>query len=217
MSLRRGSSTPDRATLLLDHSGSMLGGNVHLSHCLAVWFSEAALSLGIPYEIIGFTTVDWKGAPVRNLWRRSGEGRPGRLCALRHLVYSDFADLRSPSLWPLHCYDLYRENVDGEAIEAAVARGLRHGGGRHLVIVVSDGAPVDDSTLAANDAGYLDRHLRRVVGACEADPGVELRGIGLRYDVSGYYARSVRLKRLSDVAGIAVPFLGEALTGGGPG
>lgn len=176
-------------TILIDHSGSMRGMGI-LSACLsvdAIW--QALDRCGVPSEIIGFTTCSWKGGQSRVKWIREGRPpNPGRLCDLRHILYRTAGDARGkpPEFVNALHPELLRENVDGEAILYAVGR-LEGGDWRkRAVVVVSDGAPVDDSTLASNsDSQILLDHLKQVIGEVEA------KGIGMGYVLLEERARAV--------------------------
>ncbi len=203
--------------LLVDQSGSMRGQSMILA-AAAVDVAQDFLShLGISVQVLGFTTSSWRGGQARATWTRGRPSklwiwrrrppRPGRLCDLLHIVYREPDDFRPwASHWSFRNMlrpDLPKENVDGEALEWASdrLRGLPQQ--RKLLIVISDGAPVDDSTLSANDGWILDRHLRAVVGALEASADIQLSAIGIGFDVSRYYKNSAIVTTADD--------LGEAL------
>src|SRR5215510_140522 len=180
------------ACLLLDHSGSLRGPRQTLAVVIAEMIADYWDRIGIKYEILGFTTASWKGGRSREMWMRSGRpANPGRLCDLLHIVHRSANDTHrgaSPSVRNLLSDNLLKENVDGEAVAWAAARLRDRGEARKIMIVVSDGAPVDDSTLTDNDPAILDRHLKAVVASINDAQDIRLAAIGLEYDVSRYYA-----------------------------
>ncbi len=194
--------------LLVDQSGSMRGQSMILA-AAAVDVAQDFLShLGISVQVLGFTTSSWRGGRARQRWKwRLRPRKPGRLCELLHIVYREPDDVRaSAGTWSFRNMlrpDLPKENVDGEALEWAAdrLRSLPHQ--RKLLIVISDGAPVDDSTLQANDEWFLDHHLHAVVNALEASADIQLSAVGIGFDVSRYYKSSATVTAADD--------LGEAL------
>ncbi|HTO30311.1 MAG TPA: CobT protein [Pararhizobium sp.] len=164
--------------------------------------------LGCKVEILGFTTSSWRGGKSRIRWERSGEmEKPGRLCDLLHIVYRSAADTRISSLnYGLKNMlrpDLLKENVDGEALEWASERLFKRDETSKLLLVLSDGAPVDDSTLKANGPYYLIRHLAQVISRLESDERIHLMAIGLGHDVGKYYKISHRIDS-SDQFGLGI-------------
>lgn len=195
-------------SVLIDHSGSMRGDKVQLALVVSECVSQLALKLDLPFEVLGFTTVEWRGDPVRGLWINRGRPEaPGRLCALRHIVYSDFNKKRLPDLSAMFLPDVLKENVDGEAILWAAERARRSDATRHLLIVVSDGAPVDDSTLFRNRPGFLWDHLVSVMAEMTADDTFLVVGVGLDHEVQRIYERSTKLMFFGDVEKLFLPFL----------
>jgi len=183
------------ATLLVDQSGSMRGQSMLLAAASCDVAQDFLSHLGITVEILGFTTVRWRGGKSRERWLRMGQPRhPGRLCDLLHIVYRRADDKRAstggPAFKQMLRPDLPKENVDGEAVLWAVSRLRSSQKTRKLLVVLSDGAPVDDATLAANDLGYLDRHLQEVVRAVGEAGDICLIGVGIGFDPSRYYATS---------------------------
>ena len=180
------------ACLLLDHSGSLRGQPAILATGIAEIVADYWSRIGIRYEILGFTTSSWKGGRSREKWIESGRPpNPGRLCDLLHIVYRTADDQYSGaprSIRNLMREELTRENVDGEAIAWAAGRLRNRHEARKILIVVSDGGPVNDSTLAANAPDYLDRHLRKVTASINEAGDIWLVGIGLDHDVARYYA-----------------------------
>ena len=197
-------------TLLFDQSGSMRGQKMLFAAATADVAREFLVTLGVRCEILGFTTVRWRGGRSRRRWnwRLRRPRRPGRLNDLLHIVYHDADDVRAstggPELAQMLRHDLPKENVDGEAIEWACQRLLSRAERRKLLIVVSDGAPVDDSTLSVNSGSYLERHLRQVIGWIESRSPVELSAIGIGHDVTRYYARAVTIMDAEQLGGTLI-------------
>lgn len=195
----------DRATgdviLLIDLSGSMRHGNHLLAWLLAQGCMTLCEHLGLRYEVLGFTTVAWRGWPARGSWlRRGAPARPGRLCAVRHIVLRDIKQTApGATLDTLFARHLMRENVDGEALLWAVRRARTRKAENTLILVASDGAPVDDATLSANTPDFLDRHLRWVIDWMARQPDVRVRGIGLNFEVGRYYPDGPVIRAPSDV------------------
>jgi cobaltochelatase CobT len=203
------------ASLLIDHSGSMKGQRAILAIAVAEVAADFWHRLGIRYEVLGFTTRSWKGGWSRHTWRWTGAPRrPGRLCDLLHIIYRS-ADDKSPgaprTIRNLIRPELLKENVDGEAVQWAAQRLRNRPEKRKLLIVVSDGAPVDDSTLSANDPEFLDRHLREVVASINDADDVRLAGIGLDYELFRYYSEHVVVRSKDDLAKGVLPFLAGLL------
>ena len=202
-------------SVLIDHSGSMRGQNILLAATAADVVQDFLGHLGIGAEVLGFTTVSWKGGRSRRSWLLRGRPRnPGRLCDLLHIVYrsGDDGTTRGAgwSFRPMLRPDLLKENVDGEALQWAVSRLRACGQSRKILLVISDGAPVDDSTLLANDVGYLDRHLRAVVSDLEASEDILVAAIGIGTDASRYYSRAVQVAIPEELGTTALGLL-EAL------
>jgi len=202
--------------LLVDQSGSMRGQSMLLA-AAAVDISQDFLShLGVAVEVLGFTTVSWRGGRSRRRWSwRFRPPRPGRLCDLLHVIYREADDIRAStgswSLWPMLRSDLPKENVDGEALEWAANRLRSRKERRKILVVLSDGAPVDDSTLLANDLGFLERHLWQVVGELERSNDIYLTAIGIGFDVSRYYRNVAVVQSPDDLGEVLVARLEESL------
>jgi cobaltochelatase CobT len=183
-------------TLLIDHSGSMRRETrIVLAAAATDIACEFLLDLGASVEILGFTTRNWKGGRSREQWRSSGSPpNPGRLCDLLHIIYRDAADPRPPDVTRMLRPDVLKENIDGEAVEWAAGRLRARPEPHRVMIVISDGVPVDDSTLASNPARILDSHLREVISRLRQVPGLRVGAVGLGFDVSRYYpiSRTVR-------------------------
>ena len=204
-------------TLLLDHSGSLrVRGSkrgYQKAFLLANLFACCARALGVPHEILGFTTSEWRGGQARTQWQREGGcSNPGRLCPILHIVYSEFDDSGVPDMRALLRPDLLKENVDGEAVLWAAQRMSSSGMGRQDLIVVSDGAPVDDSTLSANGERYLWDHLKAVLVDLKKRGDVQLHGVGIEHDLSKLYPNTIRVDEASDLTTVALPFFEKVLT-----
>jgi cobaltochelatase CobT len=197
-------------TLLLDNSGSMRGRPILLAALCADVLSRTLEHCGVKVEILGFTTRAWSGGLSRDDWLRAGcPPRPGRLSDLRYIVYktADAPWRRArANLGVMLREDLLKENVDGEAILWAHERLLARSEQRRILLVVSDGVPLDEATLSANPGDYLDRHLRSVVAWIEERSPVELLAIGIGHDVTDYYTRAIRIR---DVEQLGAALLGQ--------
>lgn len=183
-------------TLLLDNSGSLRGRPIAALASLVRSLAEALTRAGATVEVLGFTTRAWKGGRSREVWEQQGRPRaPGRLADLRHIVYHPWDEPWRGDTWrrlaPLLHEELLKENVDGEALIWAYRRCLDADASKRWLLVFSDGAPVDDATLAANPGDYLSEHLASVVEAIEEHGLVSLVAVGLDHDPSDHYARSV--------------------------
>ncbi|KPP86775.1 MAG: cobaltochelatase, CobT subunit [Rhodobacteraceae bacterium HLUCCO07] len=192
-------------TLLLDNSGSMRGRPISIAAICADVLARTLERCDVKVEILGFTTRAWKGGQSRERWL--GEGRPaqpGRLNDLRHIIYKG-ADAPwrrvRPNLGLMMKEGLLKENIDGEALEWAHRRMLMRPEARRILMVISDGAPVDDSTLSVNPANYLEKHLRDVIAMIERKKIVELLAIGIGHDVTRYYDRAVTITDVEQLAG----------------
>lgn len=184
-------------TLLIDNSGSMRGRPITIAALSADILARTLERCGVKVEILGFTTRDWKGGDSRKAWLNAGrKAEPGRLNDLRHIIYKS-ADQRynrgRHNLGLMLKDGILKENIDGEAILWAYNRLRIRPEQRRILMVISDGAPVDDSTLSANTGAYLDRHLREVIAGIERTGEVELLAIGIGHDVTRYYSRAVTL------------------------
>ncbi|NNK79695.1 MAG: cobaltochelatase subunit CobT [Litoreibacter sp.] len=192
-------------TLLLDNSGSMRGRPISIAAICADVLARTLERCQVKTEILGFTTRAWKGGQSREGWL--GEGRPqqpGRLNDLRHIIYKS-ADApwrrTRENLGLMMKEGLLKENIDGEALEWAHRRMMGRPESRKVLMVISDGAPVDDSTLSVNPANYLEKHLRDVIAMVERRRGVELIAIGIGHDVTRYYDRAVTITDVEQLAG----------------
>ena len=192
-------------TLLLDNSGSMRGRPISIAAICADVMARTLERCDVKVEILGFTTKAWKGGQSREDWLKAGRAPvPGRLNDLRHIVYkgADAPWRRTrPNLGLMMKEGLLKENIDGEALEWAHRRLTQRPEQRKLLMVISDGAPVDDSTLSVNPANYLEKHLRDVIAMVEKRKAVELVAIGIGHDVTRYYERAVTITDVEQLAG----------------
>ena len=208
-------------TLLLDNSGSMRGRPIMVAACCADILARTLERCGVKVEILGFTTRAWKGGLSREQWLAEGKPTtPGRLNDLRHIVYkpADMPWRRAKTNLALMMREgLLKENIDGEALAWAHNRLLGRPEQRRILMMISDGAPVDDSTLSVNSGCYLERHLRQVIGEIETRSPVELIAIGIGHDVTRYYRRAVTITDPSELADAMTDKLVELFEEEGPG
>lgn len=192
-------------TLLLDNSGSMRGRPISIAAICADVLARTLERCSVKVEILGFTTRAWKGGLAREAWLNAGrEQQPGRLNDLRHIIYkhADAPWRRTrDNLGLMMKEGLLKENIDGEALEWAHRRMAGRPEARKILMVISDGAPVDDSTLSVNPANYLEKHLRDVIAMVERKRQVELLAIGIGHDVTRYYDRAVTITDVEQLAG----------------
>ena len=195
-------------TLLIDNSGSMRGRPISIAAISADILARTLERCGVRVEILGFTTRAWKGGQAREAWLQAGRpATPGRLNDLRHIVYkrADEPYRRArKNLGLMMREGLLKENIDGEALLWAHSRIVIRPEERKLLMVISDGAPVDDSTLSVNSGSYLEKHLRQVIAWIEAKSPVELAAIGIGHDVTRYYARAVTIMDAEQLGGTMV-------------
>ncbi len=200
-------------TLLLDNSGSMRGRPITVAATCADILARTLERCGVKVEILGFTTRAWKGGQSRETWLQAGKPpNPGRLNDLRHIVYkSADAPWRRArrNLGLMMREGLLKENIDGEALAWAHSRLVVRTEQRKVLMMISDGAPVDDSTLSVNPGNYLERHLRYVIGEIETHSPVELIAIGIGHDVTRYYRRAVTIVDAEELAGAMTEKLAE--------
>ena len=192
-------------TLLLDNSGSMRGRPISIAAICADVLARTLERCAVKVEILGFTTRAWKGGQSRERWLAQGRPQtPGRLNDLRHIVYKS-ADVPwrrvRDNLGLMMKEGLLKENIDGEALEWAHRRSVARPEARKVLMVISDGAPVDDSSLSVNSASFLEKHLRDVIAMVEKRRAVELIAIGIGHDVTRYYARAVTITDVEQLAG----------------
>jgi cobaltochelatase CobT len=200
-------------TLLLDNSGSMRGRPITVAATCADILARTLERCGVKVEILGFTTRAWKGGQSREAWLQAGKpANPGRLNDLRHIIYkaADAPWRRARrNLGLMMREGLLKENIDGEALTWAHARLLARPEQRKILMMISDGAPVDDSTLSVNAGNYLERHLRYVIEEIETRSPVELIAIGIGHDVTRYYRRAVTIVDAEELAGAMTDKLAE--------
>lgn len=190
-------------TLLLDNSGSMRGRPISVAAMSAEIIAKTVEKFGIKVEILGFTTSEWRGGLSRKKWTQSDSPKkPGRLNDLRHIIYKA-ADVplrkASKNMGAMLKEGILKENIDSEAILWACSRLAMRPEERRILMVISDGAPVDDSTISANSATYLDAHLRQVIHAIENQSEIEMVAIGIGHDVTRYYKKSVTIRDVDDL------------------
>ncbi len=195
-------------TLLLDNSGSMRGRPISIAAISADVLARTLERCGVKVEILGFTTRAWKGGQSRESWLASGRPQhPGRLNDLRHIIYKKADEpwrRARKNLGLMMREGLLKENIDGEALLWAHNRMLARPEDRRIMMVISDGAPVDDSTLSVNSAGYLEAHLRRVIEWIESKSPVQLVAIGIGHDVTRYYRRAVTIMDAEQLGGTMI-------------
>ena len=206
-------------TLLIDNSGSMRGRPISIAAICADILARTLERCAVKTEILGFTTRAWKGGQSREAWLAAGRpAKPGRLNDLRHIVYKQ-ADApwrrARKNLGLMMREGLLKENIDGEALLWAHDRLVARNEDRRILMVISDGAPVDDSTLSVNSGNYLERHLRAVIRHIETKSPVELIAIGIGHDVTRYYRRAVTIMDAEQLGGTIIDSLAALFEEGG--
>ena len=200
-------------TLLIDNSGSMRGRPISIAAISADILARTLERCGVKTEILGFTTRAWKGGQGREMWLADGRpANPGRLNDLRHILYKKADEpwrRARRNLGLMMREGLLKENIDGEALLWAHDRLLRRPEDRRILMVISDGAPVDDSTLSVNQAGFLESHLRKVIDWIEKQSPVQLAAIGIGHDVTRYYKRSVTIMDVEQLGGTIIEQLAD--------
>ena len=195
-------------TILIDNSGSMRGRPISIAAISADIMARTLERCGVKTEILGFTTRAWKGGQSRENWLAAGRpGTPGRLNDLRHIIYKKADEpwrRARKSLGLMMREGLLKENIDGEALQWAHNRLIGRPEERKILMVISDGAPVDDSTLSVNNGAYLERHLRQMIGWIESKSPVELCAIGIGHDVTRYYSKAVTIMDAEQLGGTMV-------------
>lgn len=190
-------------TLLVDNSGSMRGRPIVAATACADILARVLEQCGVKVEILGFTTAEWKGGDSRKAWVKAGApANPGRLNDLRHIIYksADTPWRRAKRNLALSLKEgILKENIDGEAIQWASGRLYMRPEQRKILMVISDGAPVDDSTISSNESNYLDNHLRQVIADVEGREALELLAIGIGHDVTRYYKNAVTIADINDL------------------
>ena len=199
-------------TLLIDNSGSMRGRPITIAAICADILSRTLERCSVKVEILGFTTKNWKGGKSRELWNKKGKPQtPGRLNDLRHIIYKG-ADTHwrqaKNNLGLMLKEGLLKENIDGEAIAWAYSRIKKRKEERKILMVISDGAPVDDSTLSVNSGDFLEKHLKKMVKFIEDKSEIEILAIGIGHDVSRYYNRAIKISDVNELGDVMISQLG---------
>ncbi len=195
-------------SLLIDNSGSMRGRPITIAALCADILSRTLERCSVKVEILGFTTKNWKGGKSRELWNKKGKIKnPGRLNDLRHIIYKS-ADSQwrqsKKNLGLMLKEGILKENIDGEAILWAYSRLKKRKEERKILMVISDGAPVDDSTLSVNSGDYLEKHLKKIVKFVESKDDVEILAIGIGHDVSRYYNRAIKITDVQELGDVMI-------------
>ena len=200
-------------TLLIDNSGSMRGRPITIAAICADILSRTLERCSVKVEILGFTTKNWKGGRSREFWNKEGKPKiPGRLNDLRHIIYKG-ADTHwrqcKNNLGLMLKEGLLKENIDGEAISWAFNRLKKRKEERKILMVISDGAPVDDSTLSVNSGDFLEKHLKKMVKFIEDKTETEILAIGIGHDVSRYYNRAIKITDVNELGDVMISQLSE--------
>jgi cobaltochelatase CobT len=200
-------------TLLIDNSGSMRGRPITIAAICADILSRTLERCSVKVEVLGFTTKNWKGGKSRELWNKNSKPKtPGRLNDLRHIVYKS-ADTHwrqaKNNLGLMLKEGLLKENIDGEAISWAYNRIKKRREERKILMVISDGAPVDDSTLSVNSGDFLEKHLKKMVKFIEDKTETEILAIGIGHDVSRYYNRAIKITDVNELGDVMISQLSE--------
>tara|TARA_B110001450_G_scaffold18393_1_gene16847 strand:+ start:79 stop:1875 length:1797 start_codon:yes stop_codon:yes gene_type:complete len=195
-------------TLLIDNSGSMRGRPITIAAICADILSRTLERCSVKVEILGFTTKNWKGGQSRELWNKNSKPKtPGRLNDLRHIIYKG-ADTHwrqaKNNLGLMLKEGLLKENIDGEAINWAFSRLKKRKEERKILMVISDGAPVDDSTLSVNSGDFLEKHLKKMVKLIEEKTEIEILAIGIGHDVSRYYNRAIKITDVNELGDVMI-------------
>ena len=195
-------------TLLIDNSGSMRGRPITIAAICADILSRTLERCSVKVEILGFTTKNWKGGQSREIWNKNGKPKtPGRLNDLRHIIYKS-ADTHwrqsKNNLGLMLKEGLLKENIDGEAISWAFSRLKKRKEERKILMVISDGAPVDDSTLSVNSGDFLEKHLKKIVNFIEDKTDIEILAIGIGHDVSRYYKRAIKITDVNELGDVMI-------------
>ena len=195
-------------TLLIDNSGSMRGRPITIAAICADILSRTLERCSVKVEILGFTTKNWKGGQSREHWNKQGKPKiPGRLNDLRHIIYKS-ADTHwrqaKNNLGLMLKEGLLKENIDGEAISWAFNRLKKRKEERKILMVISDGAPVDDSTLSVNSGDFLEKHLKKIVKFIEDKTEIEILAIGIGHDVSRYYNKAIKISDVNELGDVMI-------------
>ena len=200
-------------TLLIDNSGSMRGRPITIAAICADILSRTLERCSVKVEILGFTTKNWKGGQSREFWNKEGKLKsPGRLNDLRHIIYKS-ADTHwrqcKNNIGLMLKEGLLKENIDGEAISWAFNRLKKRKEERKILMVISDGAPVDDSTLSVNSGDFLEKHLKKMVKFIEDKTETEILAIGIGHDVSRYYSRAIKITDVNELGDVMISELSD--------
>ena len=200
-------------TLLIDNSGSMRGRPITIAALCADILSRTLERCSVKVEILGFTTKNWKGGQSREKWSRYNKIKnPGRLNDLRHIIYKS-ADSHwrqsKNNLGLMLKEGLLKENIDGEAISWAYNRLKKRSEERKILMIISDGAPVDDSTLSVNSGDFLEKHLKKVVNFIENKNDIEILAIGIGHDVSRYYNKAIKITDVNELGDVMINQLSD--------
>ena len=203
-------------TLLIDNSGSMRGRPITIAAICADILSRTLERCSVKVEILGFTTKNWKGGKSRELWTKKEKPKnPGRLNDLRHIIYKS-ADTHwrqaKNNIGLMLKEGLLKENIDGEAISWAFSRIKKRKEERKILMVISDGAPVDDSTLSVNSGDFLEKHLKKMVNFIESKSEVEILAIGIGHDVSRYYNKAIKITDVNELGDVMISQLSGLFT-----
>ena len=195
-------------TLLIDNSGSMRGRPITIAAICADILSRTLERCSVKVEILGFTTKNWKGGQSRELWNKNSKPKaPGRLNDLRHIIYKE-ADTHwrqaKNNLGLMLKEGLLKENIDGEAISWAYSRIKKRKEERKIMMIISDGAPVDDSTLSVNSGDFLEKHLKKMVKFIENKTEIEVLAIGIGHDVSRYYDKAIKITDVNELGDVMI-------------
>ena len=200
-------------TILIDNSGSMRGRPISVAAICADILSRTLERCSVKVEVLGFTTKNWKGGKSREKWNSSNKPQnPGRLNDLRHIVYKS-ADApwrqAKKNIGLMLKEGLLKENIDGEALMWAFKRITKRKEERKILMVISDGAPVDDSTLSVNSGDYLEKHLKKTVRWIEENSNTEILAIGIGHDVTRYYKRAIKITDVQELGDVMINQLTE--------
>ena len=194
--------------MLIDNSGSMRGRPISVAAICADILSRTLERCSVKVEVLGFTTKNWKGGKSREKWNLNNKPKnPGRLNDLRHIVYKS-ADVpwrqSKNNLGLMLKEGLLKENIDGEALLWAFKRIAKRKEERKILMVISDGAPVDDSTLSVNSGDYLEKHLKQVVKWIEENSKIEVLAIGIGHDVTRYYKKAIKIADVQELGDVMI-------------
>ncbi len=195
-------------TLLIDNSGSMRGRPISVAAICADILSRTLERCSVKVEILGFTTKNWKGGKSREKWNSSNKpAKPGRLNDLRHIIYKSADEpwrVSKKNLGLMLKEGLLKENIDGEALLWAFKRIIKRKEERKILMIISDGAPVDDSTLSVNSGDYLEKHLKQTVKWIEENSNIEILAIGIGHDVSRYYKKAIKIADVQELGDVMI-------------